>query len=140
MPAMVKPIADKSPTLALAALVHCRWRFSQGSTLKPVANQPGYIVSVLRNPEGAGFMQDDDLNWHPPPGQPPRKRANGVEHPKVMEELAILRDYMALPEATKRRIEEFVRERAPLFGPGSAAFTSACRRVMVQWRKEGKLL
>jgi hypothetical protein len=141
MPVKVKPIAESNIDLANAVLVHCQFRFA-ATTMKPIGSKTGYIVSCFTDPEGAGFNQDDDLKWHTPPGEPPSKSRRGGEHPRVMEELQKIRNYYELSSDQVKRVEAFVRERAPLFATATesnAAFRSECVAIAFQWKKEGKL-
>ena len=141
MPAIVRSIAECNPSLAAAVLAHCRYRFSSRS-LKRVANKPGYFVRAFRNPERGGFTRDSAGNWHTPPGEPPAKSRQQKEHPRVEQWLQNMHAFDALPVATIRRIEAFVRKRAPLYASASSGhpgFRGECIAMMVQWREEGKL-
>ena len=142
MPAIVRSLAEKNATLAIAILEHCRWRFSDQRGLASIGNRAGYIIACFRKPEDVGFMQDDGGVWHVPPGQPRRLPAMSAEHPRVDAWLANIKAYDGLDKVTQQMIQDFVRNRAPLFASvseGHSAFRMECVGVMVQWRKDGKL-
>ena len=118
------------------------WKSKTAMTAKIQINRaPVLTLWAAVVAERMGFNQREDGIWIVPRDQPPEV-ARQKEHTVVAAHYANILEFDALPLDTQKRIEEFVRQRAPLFAlssSGNAVFRMECVALMVQWKKEGKL-
>lgn len=157
MPDLVRPIAEKDQSLALAALSHFRFRLF-GRAARSIGSKTGYIVACFRDPGKYGFKRDGAGVWHPPNGQSVRTTEDRTE--KIRAQQQALREqseriakeraldrareqrFDAAPDSAKEKVRSMIRKRWPLYADkddSSPMFKGECIKLFEQLQDEGKL-